>query len=247
METRTSAEPASDPFRLMSLDGLTDRFVAPLGLPEADPEVHDIAVMLRAALETALQTNGAEVLGDVLRFAQGRLEVRGLSDLGVRELGAALLAAAGPMLTSEQHDLLRHLLDRYFALPGPSAPDDPTRLGPLGSAYLEHLIRGDRKAAIALTRWCVTSGMDASEILVDILEPVQHEVGRRWALGLVSVAQEHFCTAVTEYAMTDLYPGIFTGERSERRLLAMQAPGSLHQVGLRMVTDVLECHGWSTT
>ncbi len=35
--------------------------------------------------------------------------------------------------------------------------------------------------------------------------------------------------------------------RRGRRLVAVHAPGSLHFLGLRRVTDVLECQGWRTS
>lgn len=234
-----------DPTQLLPVDRLTDRFVELLGLPTADPEVRDIVSMLHAALGTAWETDQAQVLSDAFGFARGRLEVRGLLYVGVRELGVALLSAAGPPLTPDQQDDLRALVGRASEAPAPLPSQ--SRLEPSSAAYVEHLLQGDRKAAIALTRLCATEGMDVAEILIDILEPAQREVGRLWALGLISVAQEHFCTAVTEFAMTDLYPGMFSGEDSERRLLALHAPGSMHHVGLRMVTDILECRGWDTT
>lgn len=158
----------------------------------------------------------------------------------------ATLASAEPSLTLEQCDQFRGLLGRSVAEPV-DASIQGAQLAPASAAYLDYLLQGDRKGAVALTRRCATDGMDISAILIDILEPAMREVGRRWALGRISIAQEHFCTAVTEFAMTDLYPGMFSGMDSQRRLLALHAPGSLHHVGLRMVTDILECRGWSTT
>ncbi len=236
-----------DPTQLLPVDQLSDRFVELLGLPSTDPEVRDIVAMLHAALCAAWETDQPEVLNDAFAFARGRFEVGCLAYVGVRELGVALLAAASSPLTTEQRDDLRDLVGRASAEPAPAPPPSQERVAPSTSAYVQHLILGDREAAIALTRRCATEGMSVAEILMDILEPAQREVGRLWARGHISIAQEHFCTAVTEFVMTDLYPGMFDGGAGERRLLAVHAPGSMHHVGLRMVTDILECHGWDTT
>ncbi len=236
----------ADPVQAVSLDGLTDRLVTLLSLPGADPEVRDIAAMLHAALESARQTDQAELLHDALRFAHGRLVVRGLSNASCSDIGTALETAAVSQLPADERDRLHSLLARCVADPITSPSPDAV-LGPQTAAYVEHLVRGDRQGAVALTRRCVTDGMDIYEVFLDILEPAQREVGRRWALGLISIAQEHFCTAVTQFVMTDLYPGLFSGEDSQRRLVAVHVPGSLHHVGLRMVVDVLECRDWSTT
>ncbi len=247
MEAQGFIEPAGHPIQQVPLDGLTDRFVALLGLPDDDAEVQDIVVVLHEALEASRQTGSAELLADALGFAHGRLVVRGLSQASCEDIGAALENAAAPPLTADDRDDLHALLDRCGEDPTGSVPPDRPVLRPLSAAYVEHLVQGDRKGAVALTRRCATDGMDIYEILLDILEPAQREVGRLWALGLISVAQEHFCTAVTQFVMTDLYPGLFTGEDSQRRALAVHVPGSLHHVGLRMVVDVLECRDWSTT
>jgi len=170
-----------------------------------------------------------------------------LTHAGRREFGDALEIAAASPLAAQERDRIHLLLARCVADLPTSLPPDAAVLGPLSAAYVEHLLQGDRKGAVALTRQCVRDGMDMFEILLDVLELAQHEVGRRWALGLISVAQEHFCTAVTQFAMTDLYPVFFSGQESQRRLVAVHVPGSTHHVGLRMVTDVLECRDWSTT
>lgn len=247
MDVRVPIGSGSGPVHTVPLDDLTERFIGLLDLPRDDPEVRDIATLLHAALESARNTDLAELLDDAVRFAQGRLTVRGLADVGCRDVGAALETAAGPPLADEERDRLHSLLARSAADPV-SAPSPETEgLGPLGAAYVDLLLQGDRKGAVALARRCVTDGMDIYDILLDVLEPAQHDVGRRWALGEISVAQEHFCTAVTQFVMTDLYPGLFTGEDSQRRLVAVHVPGSMHHVGLRMVVDVLECRNWSTT
>ena len=242
------AAPDTVPLRTVTSGGLTTRFIALLSLPADDPEVRDIATVLDAALESARQTDQWALLGDALRFAHGRLGVRGLTDAGFGDIGAALLdAATTTPAPANGRDRLPDVLARCVAVPAAVREEHSAGLGPSAAAYLDHLLAGDRLEAVALTRRCVTEGMAASEILLDILEPVQREVGRRWALGQISVLQEHFCTAVTQFVMTDLYAEVFDGQDSEKRLVAVHAPGSLHHVGLRMVADVLECQGWSTT
>ena len=78
--------------------------------------------MLHAALESARQTDQAELLDDALRFAQGRLVVRGLAHATCGEVGAALEAAAGPSLAVEDRAGFHALLARCVADPLTSTP-----------------------------------------------------------------------------------------------------------------------------
>ncbi len=229
------------------LDGFEGRFIALLGRADADPEVREIARMLHGALESALQTEQWGLLDDALRSAHQRLGVRGLTPASRRELAEALEMSAVVTLEIPERDRVHAVLANRLADSPASSSPEATPMGALGAAYVDRLLQGDRRGAVALTRHAVSDGMDMLAILLDILEPAQYEVGRLWALGRISIAQEHFCTAVTQFVMTDLYPGFFTGEESRRRLVAVHVPGSTHHVGLRMVTDVLECRDWSTT
>ena len=228
-------------------DRRAEPLAALLDLPWTDPEVRDLTAMLLAALDAAQQTGRSELLRDALCFAEGRLQVRRLSRAGCAGIGAALETVVTAHLATGDLARVRAVVSEALAgVPAVLAAETDS-LGPVATAYVDDLVRGDRASAVARVRRCVAEGMDVLEILLDVLEPAQHEVGRRWAVGRISVAQEHFCTAVTEFVMTDLYGLLFTAEESRRRLVALHAPGSLHHVGLRMVVDVLECLDWSTT
>ena len=65
-------------------------------------------------------------------------------------------------------------------------------------------------------------------------------------MNQISVAQEHYCTAATQLIMSQLYPYIFSGERRSRTLVAACVAGDLHEIGARMVSDLLEMEGWNT-
>lgn len=219
--------------------------VSLLDLPATDPEVGDIANMLQAALEAARQTSQWELVADTIDFTRKRLTVRGLSQATVHDICSVVESAAPAMSAADLdrlHGSLRRGASKAATSPSASAP-----LGAIETTYLGLLLLGDRTGAVALMHRCVSEGMDPSKILLGILEPVQREVGRRWAQGHISVIQEHFCTSVTKSVMRDLRPESSAKERRDQRLLAVHAPGSLHHVGLRMVTDVLEGRGWGTT
>ena len=119
-------------------------------------------------------------------------------------------------------------------------------LSELAHQYLAQLLQGQRHAAIELIVGAVRAGADVRSIYLDVFQPVQREVGRLWQINQISVAQEHYCTAVTQFAMSQLYPYIFSSERKDRRMVATSVGGELHEIGIRMVTDFFELNGWDT-
>lgn len=116
----------------------------------------------------------------------------------------------------------------------------------LANRYLDSLLSGERTDAVAAVTAAVEEGMPIKDVYLGVFQPVQYEIGRLWHIGELSVAQEHFCTAVTQWVMSRLYPMVFTGERGTKRLVAACVSGDLHEIGMRMVTDLMELDGWDT-
>lgn len=120
------------------------------------------------------------------------------------------------------------------------------RLAPLARSYLDALLEGRRHEASRMIMEAVEQGTAVRDIYLQVFQPVQRELGRLWQLNRISVAQEHYCTAATQLIMSQLYPYIFGAARSGRRIIAACAPEELHEIGLRMVCDLLEMGGWDT-
>ncbi len=143
---------------------------------------------------------------------------------------------------------LREMRERYGELPVPEERDllEESPLRDLARPYLDALLRGDRHEASRLIMEAVERGTPVKDIYLHVFQPSQRELGRLWQMNRVSVAQEHYCTAATQLIMSQLYPRVFSGERREERLVAACVAGELHEIGLRMVSDIMEMEGWDT-
>ena len=104
----------------------------------------------------------------------------------------------------------------------------------------------DRRRAHRLVEEALDDGVDVRDLYLHLFQAAQREMGRRWQLNQVSVAQEHFCTAATQLIMSDLYDRIFSTERVGRLVVVTSVAGDLHQIGARMVADFFEMEGWDT-
>lgn len=223
-----------------------------LGVPR-DDELLELADLGTSTFEAALSHGSPDLLADFLEFAGRRVRALTGADLPVARVQALPRLLLTDLRTAAEVDRLEAFLAEALAILSGRPAEVPVELGPSARSYLEHVLAGRREAAIGVVLDAARSGTDLSVVLIDVLEATQYEIGRRWERGEVSVAQEHYCTAVTQLAMTELYPFLFArtaGPRIGRRrprLVAAQAAGSLHQVGLRMVVDLLEHEGWDTT
>lgn len=125
--------------------------------------------------------------------------------------------------------------------------DPYQQLAELANQYLSALLRYDRHSASALILRAVENKTSIKEIYSHVFERCQYEIGRLWQSNLVSIAQEHYCTASTQLIMSQLYPYIFRADRTVRgTIVAACVSGELHEIGARMLCDLLEMEGWNT-
>ncbi len=124
--------------------------------------------------------------------------------------------------------------------------DDEDPFGELGSRLLEMLLSDQREAASALMLAVMRAGVDLGELYTHALQPVQYEVGRRWEIGEISQAQEHFCTAAILSIMAELFPYAEPSPAvaGEPTLVLAMLGDEPHMVGGRMLKDLLSLEGW---
>ena len=77
--------------------------------------------------------------------------------------------------------------------------------GTFAARYLERLLASDRAGAALVIEDALAAGVSVRDIYLTILQPTQYEIGRLWELDRVSVADEHFCTGVSQLVMARLY------------------------------------------
>ena len=115
----------------------------------------------------------------------------------------------------------------------------------LAKQYLGVLLAGERGQASELITRAIDGGVSIQDIYLRVLEPCLYEVGRLWQTGQITVAHEHFFSAATQFIMSELYPRIHRQVPKKGRVaVAACVAGELHEIGLRMITDLLELDGW---
>jgi MerR family transcriptional regulator, light-induced transcriptional regulator len=197
-------------------------------------------------LSTALEAGSAAMFLDYIGWTKVLLARRNVPEADLAENLRNLARHV-----REMPDALSYVETAIAELPAmpddaPSNLDPRAPLWPVASAYLAAVLDCDRHRAQQLVLDALDAGASVRDVYRHVFEPTQHEIGRLWQLNRISVAQEHFCTAATQHIMTQLYGRIFGSERKGRRAVAMCVGGELHEIGLRIVTDLLELEGWQT-
>ncbi|MGE3063858.1 MAG: B12-binding domain-containing protein [bacterium] len=112
--------------------------------------------------------------------------------------------------------------------------------------YLSYSVKGDRKQAEEFIMSLYNEGMSIQEIYTGILQESLYRLGRMWQTNRITVAEEHLGAGTTEYIMSQFYQKIFAPKKSGKKIVAACVSNELHQIGLRMVSDMFEYEGWET-
>jgi MerR family transcriptional regulator, light-induced transcriptional regulator len=113
--------------------------------------------------------------------------------------------------------------------------------------YIEYLLNGHREAARVLISSLYEEGINIEVIYFNILEKALKEVGTLWETGVIDVWKEHFISETTLDIMREIKIKEKKGKCKAHSFLALTAGPELHNIGLKMLTDMLEIEGWHVT
>ncbi len=111
------------------------------------------------------------------------------------------------------------------------------------SAYLQAVLRADRRAAMTVVDECLRTNEPAS-VYAEVIAAAMHEIGRLWQSNRISVAREHTATATTQYVLAQVYSQHNPSSTKRGKAVVSGMQGEFHQLGAHMAADVLDFDGW---
>jgi methanogenic corrinoid protein MtbC1 len=203
-------------------------------------------------LAVAVSAGRPDLFAEQVRWAASLFRARNVPVTSIQESLESLRRVLGAELPVN----LRAVADDYFATalptleqPGPGQEAElavDTEEGKLAASYLLALLEGDRRRATAIVSDAATQGWSVSDLYQKVLAPAQKEVGRMWLNDEINVAEEHLATATTKMVMSQLRGREEVQPFNGKTVLAAAVRDNQHDVGLQMVADLFEIHGWRT-
>jgi MerR family transcriptional regulator, light-induced transcriptional regulator len=181
----------------------------------------------------------------VLLFSMGVKEAELLDNLEM------LLQAAREVLPQAFHETVSHYIQSAIhQLPQMANTVEPfvqiaAPHGELANDYMNYLLARDGKAAGNLIWKTVEAGTPIADIYHDVFVPCLREVGRLWQTHQVNEAFEHYCTETTHTLLAVLSHHL-NPSGSRRTALGFCVANERHLLGIRMVLDYFQLHGWNT-
>jgi methanogenic corrinoid protein MtbC1 len=115
----------------------------------------------------------------------------------------------------------------------------------LRESYLSAQLKGNRREALRLlVDEGILRGIPLPTLHLEVIQEAQREIGRLWQENLISVAQEHLATAISQLALSHLYRHLPRDPSNGRTVMLSCVEGELHELGARVASDFLEMAGF---
>ncbi|MFC1748450.1 B12-binding domain-containing protein [Pseudomonadota bacterium] len=110
--------------------------------------------------------------------------------------------------------------------------------------FTHALVTSNHVAASDVVLQAMNKGISLVDVSIGIVQPAMYEVGRRWQVNQLTVAQEHLATAITQNVLAKAYGQAEFKAPVNRRAMFACIETNHHGLGLRMVSDAFEIEGW---
>jgi MerR family transcriptional regulator, light-induced transcriptional regulator len=136
--------------------------------------------------------------------------------------------------------------DWLTALEHPLETSTKENLELIANQFIEFVMSGEKQLASRLILNRIKNGTSVKDIYIHVFEKTLKRIGDLWEAGRLDVAAEHHFTCVTRTILAQLHPYLYNPKRIPLTVVSLSVSGEMHNIGMRMVTDLLEMEGINT-
>lgn len=114
------------------------------------------------------------------------------------------------------------------------------------NGFYKSLLEANLEKAIALSKEFIKSDDDIIFFWKKVIVSALYKIGSDWENGLITVGEEHTATSICQRVMAEHYSKIIQYIKSKEKILVITGSFELHEVGARMLSDLLEIEGFDT-
>ncbi|MBX3464981.1 MAG: cobalamin-dependent protein [Planctomycetes bacterium] len=117
--------------------------------------------------------------------------------------------------------------------------------GDLAARFLLAVLEARGDDALDLLRGALDAGTTIADLHDHVLTVAQREAGRMWLMGEITIADEHYGSALADRALWLLHERLPRPPAGAPRVLTLGVGGNLHDLGLRLVAQRLQLAGFA--
>jgi len=112
--------------------------------------------------------------------------------------------------------------------------------------FLDLLLAGNRLKSSEYAQRYFTRNQSVLDLYENLIKKTMYNVGELWENNKISVATEHLASAIVEAILNEQYQHFNTTEIRTNTALVATVENELHQIGIKMISDVFDINGWKT-
>lgn len=109
--------------------------------------------------------------------------------------------------------------------------------------YMQSLIEGDKKIGRRILLSLLKKGVPSDVLYLDFIQKSLKETGRLWEMGQLPIWKEHYISEISLENMALIKRRRNIDEMEERPILTLAPGAETHNIGLKMISDLLETRG----
>jgi len=200
----------------------------------------------------AMKLNNTAYYGHILHWIHRILSYRGITTEYLKQINASLEEVLSEELDTYDNLLFKPYFDMHDSIDYGGVDVEAAESFVDGQyatqiqTHVDYLVDGERKEAIVHIKQ-LQHEMSTKDILIQLIQPSQYEIGRLWEINEINVAQEHVATAINQHLISELiYPELFQSNEDYKASIICFSPGTeLHEMGIRMLSDLFTVDGWN--
>lgn len=111
-------------------------------------------------------------------------------------------------------------------------------------AFINALLSGDRIASNKIADDYLAENKNVLDFYERIIKKAMYDIGKKWEFNLISSAAEHLASSIVESVINKMFFHIMAEKRAKKSIVLACVEYEYHQIGIKMVGDVFEMHGW---
>ncbi|MBN1662763.1 MAG: cobalamin-dependent protein [Deltaproteobacteria bacterium] len=119
-------------------------------------------------------------------------------------------------------------------------PDLADERGKFGAC----LLSADFQSCMKIAESILSRENGQETLYLGLIQPVMYEIGRLWEQDKISTAEEHLATSMVGRILAGLYAKLPIPPPDRGKAIVTSAPNEFHELGGRMLADMLEAAGW---
>jgi excisionase family DNA binding protein len=116
----------------------------------------------------------------------------------------------------------------------------------LRSFVIKHALKSNRDTVQQVLTGLYLGQYPLYRIYDDLLVPILHEIGNRWMQGKLTIMEEHIASQIIRDSVVRLQGIIRIPKKKIGNALCLNLSNELHDIGLKMVQNILELRGFKT-